>query len=74
MSESKLKIQKDTKAQVIIHIDEARVVMDNCKVFANAEGDEQIVFQLQDPLAPKKRTVQITLTKVVKPLETTKKG
>ena len=74
MSESKLKLQKDSIAQVIIHIDEARVVLDNCKVFANAEGDDEIIFQLQDPQSPNKRTVQITLTKVAQPLEATKKG
>jgi len=68
MSESKLKIQKDSIAQVIIHIDEARVVLENCKVFANAEGDDEIIFQLQDPLNPSRRTVQITLSKVTQPL------
>lgn len=74
MSENKLKLQNDSIAQVIIQIDQARVVMDNCKIYANADGDDEIIFQLQDPNAPDKRTVQITLTKVTQPLEATKKG
>jgi len=74
MAESKLKLQTDSIAQVIIQIDQARVVMDNCKVFANPDGEDEIIFQLQDPNSPDKRTVQITLTKVTQPLEATKKG
>lgn len=74
MAESKLKLHKDSIAQVIIHIDEARVVLENCKIFANTDGDDELIFQMQDPNAPNKRTVQVTITKVAQPLETTKKG
>lgn len=72
MSDSKLKVQKDVTAQVIIHIDEARVIMEDCKVFANPEGESEIIFQLQAPNSPS-RTVQITLTKAT-PSEAVKKG
>jgi len=71
--EQKLKLQKDSTAQVIIHMDEARVVMGNCKIFANSADEQEIVFQLQDPNSPT-RTVQIILTKVTQPLEAVKKG
>ena len=72
--EQKLKLQKDATAQVIIHMDEARVIMEDCKIFANAAGDSEIVFQLQDPNFPTTRTVQITLSKTVQPIDATKKG
>ena len=70
--ESKLKLQKDLTAQVIIQIDEACIVMDGCKIFANPENDDDVIFQLQDPTIPS-RTVQITLTKVMQsePVSTT---
>ena len=43
-----LKIQKDVTAQVIVNIDGVKVVLDNCKVFANNGDGDQIIFQAQD--------------------------
>ena len=61
----KLKLKADTLAQIVISLDGAKVVLDDCKIFAAPdEGDDRIVFQAQDPENPV-RMVQVVLTKVV---------
>lgn len=58
---------------MIINIDEARVVLDECKIFADNSDDTQITFQAVDP-NQKNRMVQVTITKVAEEAGDTKKG
>lgn len=59
----KLKLQKDISAQVIITLDNNRMILENCKVYYtedNAAG--QIVIQIHDENNPP-RTVQVLFSK-----------
>lgn len=60
----KLKEQKDTVAQIIVQVDNCRVVLDNCKIFSVDDNNGHVIFQAQDPDAPE-RMVQVTLMKVI---------
>lgn len=63
MSEEKpLKKQQKFKAKVIVKLDDAELIMDDCIIFANDPSEEDIVFLAQDPKIDN-RKIQVTITK-----------
>ena len=60
-----LKLQHGMTGQVIININEAKVVLEDCKIYADSTTDGQIIFQARDP-DNERRTVQFILTKSAK--------
>lgn len=60
--EQQLRVQKDTKIDIVMQVNGQVTIINDCTVFANDDNEDEVVVLVQDPSVADNK-IQITMRK-----------